>query len=39
MFQMLGVFADWRSRAKVKANTTFLVGERYGRLSPLCLRT
>ena len=28
----------WRSRAKVKVNTTFLVGERYGRLSTPCRR-
>jgi len=29
----------WRSRASVKVNTTFLVGERYGRLATPCLRT
>ena len=29
----------WRSRASVKVNTTFLVGERHGRLATPCLRT
>ena len=39
---LAGIFTrseDLRSRAKVKVNTTFLVGERYGRLSTPCLRT
>jgi hypothetical protein len=33
------VVKTWRSRAKVEVNTTFLVRERYGRLSTPCLRT